>query len=35
MISILLVLVLNILKDELILTTVVVHVYVDGDSAFS
>lgn len=33
MISILWVLVLNILKDELILTTVVV--YVDGDSAFS
>lgn len=35
MISILWVLVLNILKDELILTTVVVPVYVDGDSAFS
>lgn len=35
MISILWVLVLNILKDEFILTTVVVHVYVDGDSAFS
>lgn len=35
MISILWILILNIQKDELILTTVVVHVYVDGDSAFS